>query len=1104
MFVHRSNRSEQLVDALARVVRHPLDALAPELIIVHSKGMERWLAMQLSQRLGVFANAEFPFPRHLVERLFDLVLGDAPELAAPFDPHVTMWSIAALLPQQLADPAFEPIARYLAEDGDGSLLLQLAQRIARVFDDYAVYRPELLLQWEAGAEGGWDARLFRALCARHGRGHQPARARRFMQALAGGRFERAGLPQRVCLFGMSSLPPLYVSVLSALAEHVETHLFVLSPSREYFADIAKRPAASGDDASVAHPLLASLGRLGREFQALLEERTQYVESDADAYVDPGQDCLLHMLQSDMLSLRQRGTGPGQFAPAPLAETDESVRIHVCHSRIRELEALHDRLVALLEDPELEPHDIVVMAPDIEAYAPGIDAVFGARTGRPELPYSVADRKTRTTHPVVDALHALLATLSGRLSASAVLDLLSLDCIRRRFGIEAEDMDQLRAWIEESGIRWGADEEHRAEVGQPAFPQNTWRHGLHRMLLGYAMQPQGQRLFSELLPFEAVEGGAAQLLGKLVEVCERMFQHRRALAVARPLPAWRDALLALLADLIDATGANAYEHQLIRAALDRLVQAAELAGFEAPIELRSLEAQLERALDEGLPARGLLARGISFCQLVPMRGIPFKVVCLIGMDDDAFPGRSPSLGFDRMSDAATRALGDRNRRDDDRYLFLEALLCARERLIVSYIGRGVRDNRVLPPSVMVGELLDAIERSVRLPGVAPSPGSEQQRGALERRLCVVHRLHAFSPRYFEAGHDSALFSYSELACQAARALGSQRSDPPLLRGALPARSAVTELSIDELIAWMTVPVRTFLQQRLGLYLGNELAALPSREPLDLEGLDRWQLGTDLLTLALRGFDLREMLAVARGGGQLPLGTVGAVAYEDLWPEVQALARAAGRHRGGAALDPLAIELELDGVRLTGSLHGLWPKAHVCVSFSRFGKRFELAHFIRHVVLNCCLQQSEQLAARYPRSSVIVARGGADGDRVHEVHFGAIEQPERLLGDWIALVQAAQSRPLPFVHDLSRNYCESLQKDAGAGPEVARRVAERQFDEPTGPVDAYVRAAFRDFASLWREHDELGFATLAQRVLEPMLSARRLLEVRTPAQQPEYAP
>jgi exodeoxyribonuclease V gamma subunit len=1113
--LYRSNRSERLVDMLAQVVQRPLsDPLSPELIVVQSKGMERWLAMQLSLRLRVWGNAQFPFPRHLLERVFDAApgeaagasaesIGTAPALTpsgiaervrggAAFDERVLMWTVAALLPAHTGEPAFAPIARYLEHDHDGVLRMQLAARIARVFDDYAVYRPELLLRFERGEEAGWDALLWRALVARLGRGHQAARAERFIAALRAGTIERSVLPERLCLFGISTLPPLYLSVLSALAEHVDTHMFVLSPSREYWGDVQKPRAPDARSESAGHPLLSSFGRLGREFQNLLEDRARYTESELDLYEDPGEGCLLHTLQSDMLALRNRGATDDSVPRAPLAADDDSLAIHVCHSPMREIEVLHDQLCAVLEDPRIEPHDIVVMTPDIETYAPVIEAVFGQKGGRPQLPYSVSDRKTRTTHEVVDALYALAEALSGRLSASSVLDLLTFDCIRTRLSIASEELDTLRAWIERSAIAWGADAEHRIEVGQPGFSDNTWRSGLERMLLGYAMSSTapalgggaaieggGQRLYEGVLPLDEIEGGAGELLGKLAELCERLFRHRDALRVPRTMPAWREALLALLADLVHAGPSTAHEHQLIAAALAGLTDSAERAGFADTLELRGVLAQLERALDERLPARGLLARGITFCQLVPMRSIPFQVVCLVGMNDDAFPGRNTLIGFDRMSDRSERRAGDRSRRDDDRYMALEAVLCARRRLIITYIGRGIHDNRVIPPSVVVGELIDAVAQGF---DVADA----------EQRLCTIHRLHAFSPRYFDAGADPQLFSYAKHYREGARALGHERTNPPLLDGPLPP-ATIEELTIEDLVAWVTKPIERFMQQRLGLYLGNDLAPLAEREPLELDQLERWKLGSDLLELAESGADLRELLPIARGAGALPLGTVGSVVYDKLVPGVGRIATAAKRYRAGERLAPIGVSLDIDGVRLTGTLHGLWPNAQLLTTYSRIGKRFELAHFVRHVVLNYVLEQ--QAHPGYPRTSAIVARV-ADGkrDEAAEVAFAPIAEPKAALRALLSFVRDAQRKPLPCIYEVTHAYAEGLRAapDKNGTTDLHDRALDRarkEFEAKFGAQEnPYVKLVYPEFSELIADDGPAGFVALAHALFDPFFDHR----------------
>ncbi|HMI93398.1 MAG TPA: exodeoxyribonuclease V subunit gamma, partial [Polyangiales bacterium] len=951
----------------------------------------------------------------------------------------------------------------------------------RVFDDYGVYRPELLRAWQAGdggtadglhheiAVGDFEPALFAALVRKHGHGHLAARAERCIVALRSGRYAPEKLPQRLCLFGLSSLPPLYLEILQALAQYVETHLFLLSPSRAFFADIGRHkpleplePPASGlASGDGGHPLIAALGRIGRELQDLLEQDPQYQESDRDLYVDPGKECLLHALQSDMLALENRGA-PGAEPRLPIADDDDSIAIQICHGPMREVEVLHDQLVAMLEDERLAPHQIVVMAPDIEGYAPVIEAVFGAHSGRPAIPFSVADRRTRSTHAVIAALFALFETLRGRMAAGAVLDLLGLDCIRERFGIAVEELGRVREWVEESGVRWGVDAEHRAQEGQPAFAHNTWRFGLDRLLLGLALSGRDHALYQGTAPLDDVEGSDGELLGKLSALCERLFAEQRALSAPRKLDAWQRDVERLLAELIADQPETAQERESIRSALTALCADAEQAGFTGDVDVRSLLAALEQRLDSGLPARGLLARGVTFCQLVPMRSIPFEVVCLLGMNDGAFPRPSTPLSFDRMAEHGKRRAGDRSIRDDDRYMFLEAVLCARKRLLISYVGRGIHDNRVRPPSVVVGDLLDAITQGFEPPGLPAGSSAAARRAAVVERLCVEQRLQAFSPRYFERDQPR-LFSYAANAARAAQALlGAQRepAPPPEVRVA---GEPVREISLDELVRFVGAPVRAFAQRRLGLFLGDELAPPPAREPVELDALEKWQLKEELLRAGLRGRTLSELLPALRASGVLPLGSVGSVAYRKLCSAIEPLAQKALAERHGDALPALPVALELGGVRLHGALGELWPSARIEASASRPGRRFELVSFVHHLVL--CTQLARTPLPGYPAQTVLLS-SNAPGD-VEIIRFAAPGEPEPLLRALLALYEAGQRAPLPFEYLVSRQYAECLH--AGKSEDEALERAASKFNEQLTreamvKPDAYVLAFYPRFQDL----------------------------------------
>jgi exodeoxyribonuclease V gamma subunit len=1122
MIVHRSNRIETLVDALVDVVAVPVaDPFAPEWIAVQGRGMERWLGMELARRLGVWANPAFPFPRRVIEAALEAVLGPAGGATAVFEPQRLRWAVAEALAAQLGRPAYAPLRRYLADDARGTKRLQLSGRIADLFDQYAVYRPHLVVDWERGADGGWQAELWRALVSAHGAGHAAARARALLEALAAGRASTDALPRRLSLFGISTLPPLYAEMLAALGARVELHLFVLCPSREYWGDLRSRrevmrasrlgrhttpsaPAATArrpPEEVVGHPLLASLGRVGRDFQDVLEGVAEY-ESD-DRYVEPGTGSMLAVLQSDMLALRVRIPGR-EDEPLPLRAGDDSIAVHACHGPMREIEVLHDQLLALFDaDPTLTPADVVVMAPAIDAYAPLVEAVFGSG-GRPPIPFRIADRRARAQHEVVDAFLRALELLGGRLPAPDVLDLLALEPVRARFGIAAEELERLHRWVGEAGVRWAADAAHRGEAGQPACAENTWRFGLDRLLLGYALPGDGTRLFHGVLPYDDVEGSDAALLGRFAALCATLARCRDAVRAPRHPATWRETLGEMLAALVERRTATAYQHQALAAALDALAEHATAGGFTGSVDLDGMRRLLEDAVGAAGSPRGFLTGAVTFCEMVPMRTIPFRVVCLVGLNDGSFPRARRPLGFDLM--AARPQVGDRTARDDDRYLFLEALLAARQRLIVSYVGQSIADNTELPPSVVVNELLDALDAAFAAPGG----------GRARDRIVQRHALQAFSPRYFEnappqpahaAGGPpavpggqlslpglgyaappiagvSALFSYSAMHCAGARALlGPRRGAPAWFTAAL-AEEPLETLALDELVRFFDNPTRWFLQRRLGIFVGRDGGLLDAREPIELDQLEQWRIGDALLRRAVDGADPAEAWELFRAAGALPLGAPGQCAYETIAARVAALTAAAGAARGGARLPAEELALAVDGVRITGVLRDLWPAGQIAVQYARLGERYELGVWIRHLARN---------AAGAAAPSALIGRA-AKGDAPAAVRFAPPREPGRHLAGLLRLFRLGQQAPLPFFRFASRAFASALAaRDASADAALAAARAKFRADDHGGGDldDPYVAELYADrspFEDAAAAPCEISFAAAARAVFEPLLQHR----------------
>jgi len=1115
MIVHRSNRAEVLVEQLGRVVEQPgLSPFDAEILVVQGQGMERWLSMQLADRLGIWANHEVQSLRQFVDELALRVLGAGIDPA--FDPESLMWSIANLLVRLESEDGFEAIARYLEGDVHGRRRIQLSYQVANTFYRYMTYREEMLDRWSSGSvvsekdpDERWQATVWRELEARHGRNHLAARGRDLIAKLAAADIAEGVLPKRISVFGVSSMPRLHLDLLHALARHVEVHVFVLSPTPEYWGDIAtpqearremRRDPEHTEEAlhlDPGHPLLASLGKLGRDLQEMLVDKGDLDDRDRDEHRDPERSDMLADLQRDILEMSVRGRG--NSSRLDFDSSDRSIRIHSCHGPMREVEVVCEELVGCFEaDPSLEPQDVIVMTPDIKTYAPYIEAVFGvrkhgteaARRGEGRIPYRIADRWPDPADEVVDAFRRGLDFVQGRVSAHEAVALLGLRCIQRRFGFEPQDLEWIETWIESAGIRWGVDAAHRVSLGQPDTHDNTWWFGLDRLLLGYAVEDSGRSLYQGVRPFGDVEGQRAEVLGCLLDLGDFLFAQREALCGVHSVAHWRDVLVDFLDGLVAVGDDNHEQHRMLRDALAKIARQAHDAGFDRPVDLQSLREQIDRQLEHAGRSTGFLSGGVTFCELVPMRSIPFRVVCLLGMNDETFPRVQHAPGFDLVARSPRR--GDRTARDDDRYLFLEALLSARERLLISYVGQSVKDGALLPPSAVVSELIDLVCEAYDIAGVTRSQARKQIRQTLE----VHHPLQPFSPKYFgDANPDLAV--HSALYCEAATRMVAPRGEAqPFVSDALEPRGdpEPLELEIAELVSFLRNPAKTFLRQRLGIVLREEREDLASREAYRVEGLDHYALGESLVELIEHDVSRGDARALIRADGGLPHGVAGQIAFDELHSEAQYVTQWSEKLGTKNFQDPIAFSLDVGGVRLCGRFANLGDSGQVFSRFTRLAGPSELSAWIWHLAWLALSGGGGSEVPSIPRVTTVVGRPKKKRGDVFAVRFGSHENPRETLAYLVKMYTLGSTAPLPFFRTASRVFAEKFlhTEDRGKALPSAREAYEVDSYSGFGDLmDPYVQLAFRGVDPLDANSVlacGVTFAQLATRVYEPMLKVR----------------
>jgi exodeoxyribonuclease V gamma subunit len=1094
LFVHRSNRIERLAESLAEVVRQPLDdPFARECIVVQGPGMERWLSASLARELGVWGNPWFPFPRALIELFLEQVV-DAPlhdADAARFDSSSMVWLIAQQLPRLLGDPAFREVASYLEGDRERERLLDLSRRVAESFDQYIIYRPELVLAWQRGADTHFQAKLFRSLLEQRHAPHLAQRMLDFERALAQGASllrsrddarasstpDARGLPERISLFGISTLPPAFLGMLTRIAQQLDVHVFLLTPSREYWGDLDRSVATRHD----LHGFLASLGKISREFVDLLEKQP-YLEPE-ELFETPAPSSMLRALQSDLVELTARQKrGSGAERPLAIPAQDESLQVHVCHSIVRELEVLRDQLRGRFEkDPSLEPRDVIVFAPDIERYAPAIEAVFAEGFPRDDksIPFRIADRRAVRASEIAEAFFALLELSMSRLLLSDVLDFLHRECVRTRFGIAEGDIDTIQHWLVSAGGRWAVDAAHRESFGQPRFAENSLRFALDRLLVGYAAVDGETRELFEVLPLSDAEGQTALLLGKLARFLETLFAWVHKLAAARAPSTYTADLSVLLSALLSDEGELAIEHHALRSALADLGSEADAAGFIEPVGLISVRRLLEQRIDRGRANLGFLAGGVTFCEPVPMRAIPFRVVCLLGLDDESFPRSIARPTFDLM--AAEPKPGDRSLREDDRQLFLEAILSARDALHISYVGKSAQDGGERPASVLVDQLLRLCDQHFVFSSAGTlSLGLE---GAVSRAISHEHALHRFDARYFQRGNGAAMASYDSSAEAAARSLLAPKTVPRAFASSpLPRQSEPLVLTLDALTRFFRRPQETFLKERLKVFLPRELDDVSDREPIALNNLDKYRLADDLL----RQHDTHapeERARLLKKAGRLAPGSIGGAQLTLLEEMVQGVIDAAP---AGVALPDREFVLSLGTARLSGRLTGLERDAHVTRSVGTLHVKRRFSVWIAHLAL--CATGSA------PTTTRLIGR--EDKKNVLFVPVG--EQAAReLLRELIAIYQLGMSMPLPLLHSPSECYAQARLK--GESEESAYAKARADLNKQSAPgmgvlEDAHVLQVWSQEQLQRLEQlrasdgeSELTFASLAERAFGPMLGA-----------------
>ena len=1064
----QSNQMSELARAFC--ARNTLfnDPFEPLTVVVQSFGLGQWLKLQLSDYHGISSNVNCILPATFLWKLYQSLIPETQLLIeSPYDRNRLTWRIMRLLK---TNPGLaSEIDTYLAGAGDKDLRLhQLSAELALLFDEYLMYRPNWILQWqserrELSGNEAWQADLWRIIQhdLQDNQGlHRAALHQRILKSLTRQTTSQQAneTHKRTSIFGLSTLPPLQLQTFEALAESTEVDIYFLNPCSHYWGDIVSQkdiarrsirsllstdePLIDDDYLEVGNPLLSSLGKQGREYLELLLESNQ-VHSE-EFFLDRQENTALDVVKNDILNLTFGGEFGAECQPTPQQFNDTSIQIHICHSRLREVEVLHDQILhAIKQSPALRLNDILVMVPNIAEYTPFIRSVFSG-----SLAYRVADRSSVENSTLLSSFMNLLNLPELRLSGPEVMDLLEVPAIMRHFELTQENLETISYWIEESGIRWElSGKDKQAYWNLPPEDQNSWKFGINRLLLGFAMSPE-QGSWDSILPFE-ISPSDTGLLGKLCYFVDLLGEIRAELREPRLVDEWQKLVTRLISTFYAPRGDEVLEVNQLLQVIDELSLDASSGGYEDNASREMMVYSINQGLSNEDSKAGFISGGITFATLVPMRSIPFRMVALMGMNDGEYPRDVRPHSFNLFASSPAKK-GDRSQKLDDRYLFLEALLSADEIFYISFVGKGVRDNKDRPPSVVVGEWQHYLQ------------------AVFGEDYSITHALQPFSRRYYQGG---ALQSFSTLWHEA---LSANEDAPAFMEVPLAPEESMTCTGIVQLSKFLRHPGKYFLQQRLGVYLDVGETELKDIESFELDPLERFHLADAALGILMSGQNLEQFKQQVSLSGAILPGSIGQQHLERELIRAETI-----QARAADYLDVpksfIKTSIEIAGSPLRFEIDNLYGDSVVNYRAGKLRSGQLLDSWVQHLATNL---------AKPNTSTVFIFRGDKDDAKVSRLRPVDSATAEAILSNLLDLYDEGIASPLLLPPEASKAFTESQLKGLSVNSSILKARQGWERDQPGSEGKDRYWARLFQLPEAFHER----FITDAPSIWEPILEAK----------------
>jgi Exonuclease V gamma subunit len=927
-----SNRTEILYEDLKERLFASTSPLAKRIVMVPSPAMKSWITLQLANDpdIGISAGIDIGLVEPSMRKIIQAVsLADT--IRQSYEPSEMELALAlegAILDvcknPHKATIEWQPLIHYLGTDAIKSKKLPkkitkritaLASALAKVFIDYGIYGANVIAEWGDDTHKGWQPLLWQKMESLFASWNYPA------HKLASTSIKDDLFPEQlqIHLFGLSYFPPLYTRFLQRIAERVPVTYYLLSPCQKFWGDILstkeslrlksfwqqKNTTLSSQETLDLlirdnNPLLANLGRLGREMANRMEDccpqttenyslpqtilnYPQYEELASDDLILTKTDhplTLLEAIQSDMALLRNPESGD----PIPFTAYDGSIQVHAAPKKMREVEAIHDALLSIIDKHSNDSHpitpgDILVMAPDVSSYLPFIRSVFKANSEA--LDVQLMEPQSATRHEVVRAFLHLLAMANGRWEASAFIQLLEFPSFRNKLNLDLEDVNTIQDWIKDAKIHWGTDNIHRTELMQRDYSSDslheesstgTWEDGFSRLLENLVFKPENTR--------NNIDFSQAELLGSILHIIRSLKEDFKPLTNGSKLSLedWSSYLSCLLEAYFspyDPEGSSD-GYKILQEHITSFSKASNRLK-DATFAFNTIQRHLEELLQkESSSYKEANLNAVRFSSLLPMRTVPAKIVVLMGMGDGEFPRQGQPKTWNLLSNNPAADYYP-NTVDFDRYLFLESLLSARKYLLFSYVSQEPGNTKELGTSLLVKEVLNYLDAAYSVDNIKPS-----------LHCCFKHALDPFDAKYFSDSTHLKSYSQSNYKAALARYCTEkspshsfiERFEPPT--NVLDTIQNNHKIDLADLTAFAKNPLKSYLNSH-GLYVDKaENRQIVDDADLFLSHLNSWQLLRDALTGSLT-----TTLAHAEKTGSMPKGSFNPVGRDKLISDIEVI-------------------------------------------------------------------------------------------------------------------------------------------------------------------------------------------------------------------------